>query len=1095
VAVWCPSCGIANGRDSNYCGGCGHELTKAAGAVRTADPRRLRQEARRVRPAFEGERKQVTVLFADLGGSLGVIDGVDVEDAESLLDAVVAIMVEAVHRFEGTVNEVLGDGIMALFGAPIAHEDHAVRAACAALAMQASLRRLRSDSWQARGLTPEIRVGLNSGEAIVRSVHNDLSLNYRAIGSTTHLAARMEQLAPRGSIHLTEEVLRMGRGMLRARPLGATLVKGLNEPIHTFELTGVTTRTRFQATIARGLTPFVGRSGALAALKGTLAGPLIGQNRSALVIGEPGIGKSRLCHELLRCPEASEFRVLETSALSYAAASPLSLLIGLLKSMLEIDDEDGPDEIRERVQAVFGALELDPQRVSVALELLDLPTGDLAWRSLDPVMRLRRIEQTLREALAHWCERGPAIVLLEDLHWADPDSRSFLWTLFEDPPRAGMLLLGTLRPEAVSALPALPETLQIDLHALPLDESAALIRALVGADESLNRVRRQLAEQTQGNPLFIEESARTFVDLGMLRGEPGHYVLLGTPEDVSVPAAVEALIATRLDRLPRGELELLQAAGIVGDDSPREVLRSVLGLEESEFEARCAGLAEVDLFYQTGSFRAPVYRFRHALIREVAVRRLLRASQRSLHGRVLETLEQLYSHRLAEYVERLAEHAARAEQWAKAARYHQRAAARAASRWANLQAVEHLERGIEVSLRIDPGAEREQLGVDLRLIALAPLLPMGAHERSIALLREAEASAVALDDRKRMARVFTQLGTALWVTGRYDEALHAAERALALAIELGDFASLTAARHCLGINHHARGRFRDSLEVLNQVLDSLVGPLAHRQLGWAGYPSIFARTFVISGCSLQGQLAEADRVFVEAHALAEAVDHPYSWTMLLEEYSFSQIVRGDFARARELGERSMAICEKNEVRVMYAPTAARLGAALSHCGEAERAKALLEDALARQTYRAAGHYGLVFLLLALADAQLRAGETERALENARAAEAETRAAGEHAYHVTALVQLGDVLARSAADAAEAGGVYEQAVDQARALGMAPFEALALEGRARWLAERGQAPAAAADLTLAEALWSQMNAPARLNRLAELRRSLEADPLR
>jgi len=1091
--VQCATCGASSSGTNQFCVGCGLPMRALATgrARRSLSEQGLADEAHAVVSASEGERKQVTVLFADLGASLGAIGGVDAEEAEAMLDAVVDIMVEAVHRFEGTVNQLLGDGIMALFGAPIAHEDHAVRAACAALAMQASLRRLRSRSWQARGLTPEIRVGLNSGEAIVRSVRGDLGTTYRAIGSTTHLAARMEQLAPRGSIRLTEEVMRMGRGMLRVRALGATIVKGLSEPIETFELTGVTTRTRFQATIARGLSPFVGRAGALAALKGALADPLNGRQRSVIVSGEPGIGKSRLCHEVLRSPEASTFRVLEASALSYARGSPHALLAALVKSMCEIDDEDGPEEVRGKVHAQLAALGLGSESSTVVLELLDLPTGSQAWRQLEPVQRLRKIEHTVRELLRAWCGANASIVLLEDLHWADPDSLSFIWGLFEAPPPVSLLLIGTLRPEPASPRPELPGTLLISLGPLPLEESTSLVRSIVGSDESLGRLRRQVAEDTQGNPLFIEEGAKALLELGPPENEDQQASLGKNAEPLAVPPAVEALIATRLDRLHREGLRLLQAAAVIGDDSPLEVLRAVADADEATFFAWFTELASADLLYQTGPFRAPVFRFRHALLREVAARRMLRSHRRSLHGRVVEAFERLYPTRLAEHWERLAEHASEAEHWAKSARYHQRACARAVSRRANARAIAHLGRGIEVSMRIEPSLEREQIAVDLRLMALGALLPTGDHDRIISHLYDAEASARELRDPKRIAKVLAQLGTALWHTSRYDAALEAAERARSHAAKLGDFSLMTAASHCVGMIHHARGNFGSALEALEGVVASLAGPVAVQQLGWAGYPSIFARTFVISCHTLQGRFAEAERVFEEARSLASAVDHPYSWTMLLEEYGFCQLLRGEFEHARQLCESAAAFCQEGEVLVMYAPTAARLGAALTYSGRAEAAKALIADAFARGTQRCAGHYGVVFLWLAQSDALLHTGELAQALESAERAEEATRLAGEHAYHVSALIQLGDVLLAASETRARAGAVYERALEEARALGTRPFEALALEGKARWLWGRGESERADACFTSADALWCTMNASGRRARLAELRCGLAA----
>jgi class 3 adenylate cyclase/tetratricopeptide (TPR) repeat protein len=1093
----CHACRAGLAPGAGFCGSCGAAVARAVRAGSRLPSARAASGngVARAPYSFEGERRQVTVMFADLGGSLAAIAGLDAEEAESLLDAVLSVMIESVHRFDGTVNELLGDGIMALFGAPVAQEDHVVRAACAALDMQASLGGAQTASWRARGLEPQIRVGLNSGDVVIRSVHNDLSVSYRAVGYTTHLAARMEQLAARGTIRLTEEALRLGRGMLRTQPLGPTSVKGLSRPVNTFELTGVTTRTRFQATIARGLSPFVGRAGALATLKGALADPLAGRSRSVSIVGPPGIGKSRVCYELLASAEAAPFRVLEASALSYARASPHALLASLLKAICEIDDEDSPLGIREKLQAQFAAIPEAAAHTTAALELLALPTKDSAWKPLDPVQKLRRIAQALRELLHQSCARAPTILLLEDLHWADPDSMAFMATLFAAPPSERILLLATMRAEALPDMANLPSTTRLSLDPLSFEESSALLRALVGTDPSVTSVREQLATQTQGNPLFIEESARAFVESGFLSGKPGHYLLEKEPDARSVPAAVEPLITNRLDRLSKDQLEILQAAAVIGDESPLEVLRTVLQLDSTAFEGCLGALEAGDLLYRTGPFRAPVFRFRHALIREVAYRSMLRAARRALHERALGAFESLYPDRLVEHVERLAEHAALADDWIKAARYHQRACTRAAGRWANTQAIAHLDRGIEVLGRVDASTERDELAIDLRLTALAPLLPVGNHERIAVLLREAEAFARSLSDDLRLAKIKAQLGAALWATGRYDSGMAAATEAYALSRGLGDPILATGASYNIGMIHHARGQFTESREKMRQVIDTVSGPLAHRQLGWAGYPSVFARAFLLATCALQGDFAEADRLFQEGLALADAVKHPYSKTMLLEEYGFCQLVRGEAHAARELLETALDACQEFEVLTMHAPAAARLGAALIHCGEAERGKAVLVDALTRRVHVHAGHYGTVYLLLALSEAQLFTGETVEALASARMAEQETRTCGEHGYHACALVQIAHVLSHSAGVAPnEVEETYLQAIHTAHSLGMRPYEALALEGRASWLV-RGAAPErASADFDRAASIWQNVGAPARLERLARLRSSSVASAM-
>ncbi len=1060
--------------DARYCGGCGQgleagrESSPGAGGVPGAGQWRSRGTA-------PGELGQRTVLFAVLGDwpEQGA------RAPEGLRSEALAALKEAVRRFDGTLGKLHGDALMALFGAPLAHEDHAVRAACAALSMLAAVQRLGGEGEP----RPCLRVGLHSEDASVSSGQRELAGESCGGGGKVQMAARMAQLAPPGSVRLSRAVLRCGRGMLRAQALGLTRSKGLAEPLETFELTGVSTRTRFQATIARGLSPFVGRSAALCALQEALAESARGRRCAALVVGEPGIGKSRLCHELLRSPAASARRVLEASALSYTQSLPQGVLVSLLKALCDVDEDDAPATVQQKVQAQLALLGLSAEPLPVALALLGLEPADAGWQRLEPVQRLRLSEQVLRQLLTRWCERSPCVLLIEDLHWADQDSLSFLSSLLEAPPASHTLLLATARPEAELRLPPLPQVLRLQVPALSVAESRELVVALAGSAAPALTLLQQLAERTQGNPFFIEESTRTMLDLGAFAGgaAAGEARRLA---GASVPEAVDSLIATRLTRLPASELATLQAAAVIGDDSPSEILRAVLELPEAPFRSAFQAVSDLDLLYQTGPFRAPVFRFRHALLRELVYRGLPAAARRALHRRVVQAFERLYSTRIAEHVQRLAEHADQAEDWARAARYHKLAAVRAAERWANLQAIAHIDRGIELASRLPPGAERDELDIDLRLIALAPMFPVGSHERLVGLLREAERIAQQLGDRPRQTRVYSQLGTALWAQGSYDEAMLAAERARALAQEQGDFALGIAARYCVGMIQHGRGRLPPARRALQEVVDALPEPLAQRRLGWSGYPSVLARSFLISAAALEGHFAEADRIFREGQQLAEKIQHAYSTTLLLEEYGFSQLVRGEVESARALLEQAMSTCEEHEVLVMHAPIAARLGEAWTRTGEPERARVLLEDSLVRGTYRSAAHYGLVFLLVALAEAQRTLGDVAGALASARRAEELTRRTGDHAYHVCALLQLAEVQAlHSPTQGSES---FARAAREARQLGMAPFEAQAWEGRARCGALLRERAAAATDAQRARDLWRSLQAPRRLLEMEALR---------
>jgi class 3 adenylate cyclase len=412
-------------------------------------PPYLAEKILRSRTALEGERKQVTVLFADLKGSMELLADRDPEDARAILDPVLEHLMDAVHRYEGTVNQVMGDGIMALFGAPIAHEDHAVRACYAALAMQASVKQYAAEVQRTRGVPLHIRVGLNSGEVVVRAIGNDLHMDYTAVGQTTHLAARMEQLAMPGSILITAEVFRLAEGYVQVTSLGSMPIKGLPDPAEVYEVTGAgPVRTRLQAAAARGLTRFVGRRSELETLHQALERAGAGHGQVVGVVGEPGVGKSRLFYEFAHSHRTTGWLILESSSVAYGRATPYLPLIDLLNAYFQLEARDDARRIREKVTGKLLTLDetLKPTLPAI-LALLDVPVEDAAWQALEPLQHRRHTLEAVRHLLIRESRVQPVLVVFEDLHWIDTETQAVLDRLVESLPTAHLLLLVNYRPE------------------------------------------------------------------------------------------------------------------------------------------------------------------------------------------------------------------------------------------------------------------------------------------------------------------------------------------------------------------------------------------------------------------------------------------------------------------------------------------------------------------------------------------------------------------------------------------------------------------------------------------------------------------------
>ena len=1082
----CPGCRGLNPGGAVFCGGCGNRLDGGRhGVAGVAEGVASRLDRQTSRSAIDGELRQVTVMFADLRGSLGVIQGSDPEQVQALLDAVVVRMVDSVERYGGTVNQVMGDGIMALFGAPVAHEDHAVRAANAALQMHDAVQRLDDTAWEALNLEPQIRVGLDSGEVLVRTARTELGLEYRAVGATTHMAARMEQLAEPGSVLLTDNTHRLGRGMLRTRSLGRQLVRGSSEPVEIHELVGMTGQTRFQANLALGVSPLVGREEPLTVVRTALGRSLSGASQTVVVSGEPGVGKSRLCYEALQAHSGAPLRMIEASAMSYGRHRPHGLLSSLLKSVLEVDAGDSAERVASKVARGVARVAADAPAIAEDAEpglrvLVDLPIEDRRWRRLDPAQRRRRIEETMRSLLRSICAEGPTVLLFEDLHWSDDDSLTFVSGLVEQPPGEHTLLLLTHRPDLESRWAGLPDVHTCNLEGLGGDAAQQLMGALLG-EADVAHLLRGVVEQTEGNPFFIEESARALLAEGL----DTRTAAADGGTRFEMPATVEALLAARVDRLRNEPLELLQAAAVTGDDTPASMLQRVADLSQEEFDERMAALTRADLLYETRAFRAPMYSFKHALIQDVVYNRLLKPRLRTLHGRSADTLEALYPERLGEYVERLAEHTYRAEQWERSIGYHEMASTRALRSSASQAAWQHLSRCLEMVELLPAGRGRAERSIDLRLRAMAPLVPLGEHTRTLSLLEEAEERTEALGDAARLATIHSQQSMTLWLLAQHRRAQTVAEQAVQEAAALGDSTTELATRYYQGVIHHALGELRPAVAVLRELVREFEGPLARKRMGWAGYPSCFIATFAGSALTLLGGFEEALSILERGAALGEEIDHPYSRTMVLEELGYLQLVMGEPEEARETLELAMRLCRDNDVHVMHAPIAARLGRALIATGDAARGRAVIEDALATGTYRAAAHYGIDYLLVAKAYAQLHDGDLGGALDTARCAEEEASSHDEQAYLVCGMLAQARVLAAGTPEWQGRALLHLDAtIACAAEIGMRPFEAFALEGRAAIYEGRGDADTARAEREGALAIWSELKAPARIRRLVE-----------
>ena len=714
IELPCPACGTANVGDSRFCKACGQRLSALAApppaAGRGPDsytPAHLVERILGSRTAFEGERKQVTVLFADLRGSMELLADRDPEEARKLLDPVLELMMEAVHRYEGTVNQVMGDGIMALFGAPLALEDHAVRACYAALRMQERIGRYADELQRSQGVPVQIRVGLNSGEVVVRSIGSDLRMDYTAVGQTTHLAARMEQMARPGSILVTADTIRLVEGLVHARELGPATVRGLETPVVVHELTGASpVRSRLRAAAGRGLGRFVGRGRELAELDRARATAQQGHGQVVAVVGEPGVGKSRLFYEFAR--DLSGWLVLESVSVSYGKATSYLPVIETLKAYFGVEAGEAPQRIRERV--IGRILGLDEQlrdSIPPILSLLDALPPDDPFRSIGLPLQQGRTRGALKQLLLRESLRQPLCVVFEDLHWIDIETQAALDFLVESLPTARVLLLVNYRPEYEDRWAAKSFHTRLRVDPLTSESADELLGAMLGSAPSLAPLKALLKERTGGNPLFLEESVRSLVDAGALLGEPGAYRPGRDLGAVQVPATVQALLASRIDRLAPEEKHLLQCAAAIGTEVSLPLLEGVAELSADDLQRALGRLRAAELLYEVRLFPDAEYTFRHALVHDVAYQGLLQERRRALHRRIGELMETRHGGRVAELAEAVGTHLERGEVWGRAAQHLLAAAEKSKERLAYAAALALCQRALACATR-EPGPDAER---------------------------------------------------------------------------------------------------------------------------------------------------------------------------------------------------------------------------------------------------------------------------------------------------------------------------------------------------------------------------------------------------
>jgi len=972
LALPCSACGASNPPEQKFCGGCGARLDQDLPASRFESPRAYtpRHLAERIltsKIALEGERKQVTVLFVDIVGSTSQSERLDPEEVHALMGRAIELMVDEVHRCEGTVNQFLGDGIMALFGAPIAHEDHARRAIQAALGIRSVLSPL-DEELRGKGRTGlQVRQGLNTGLVVVGSIGTDLRMDYTAVGDTTNVAARLQQTARPGSIVISGKTRRLIEGYFQLHSVGAIDLKGKAEKVAGFEvLSAQSGRTRMDIESDRGLTPLVGRDKEIQVLAEAFEKSKAGAGQIVQLVGETGMGKSRLLVEFRR-RTGDDVTWCEGRALSFGRMIAFHPLIDMLRRLYRIGETDTEEDIIEHVEHAVLALgeELRPA-LPYLLHLLGVDaSGAKAVAAMDPrLLRVETIDAVKRFFLRAAQER-PQVIVFEDLHWIDQATEEFLRSFLDDVPAARVLVLLTYRPEYSYALGQRSYQSAYYLSPLSIEESVRMGDALLANQNVPQELRALIYRKSEGNPFFVEEVVKSIQESGTLEHESDLAAAGRSFSGILVPDTVQDAIMARIDRLGEEPKRVLQLASVIGREFTSRLIEHLSDLDGG-IDAAMRELRSKELIYEKSLFPERAYMFKHALTQEVAYGSLLIKRRKDLHHLAGLAIEALYADRLVEHYEVLAHHFSRAEDWTKTLDYLLKSALKAAKAFALREALQFYEDALAAAWRLGADipvtvlmeihrarsdlffgvsdfaqsqSEADELLTLSRRVgdrtSEAGALVQGALARvwredfADGVARATEAIEVSEDAgaQSALAGALTVTGMVNAVTGQHEKADAEMGRALSISRSERDFPRQGTVLFFIGVLRGWHGRYRESVALGTEGVrmareQQLVMPLSRclwtQGIGYAGL----------------GDYEAAVGSLREGLALAEKLGDPAFMCRFQNTLGWLQIECGDLDAGLELSARSLELARRDP----HATGAERAAFTLLNEGDAFMAK-------------------------------------------------------------------------------------------------------------------------------------------------------------
>jgi class 3 adenylate cyclase/tetratricopeptide (TPR) repeat protein len=902
----CTQCNKTNPPGSKFCNECGHNLNGLIhppaldyAEPQSYTPKYLAEKILKTRSSIEGERKIVTVFFADVANFTSLAEKLDPEDAHNIMDGAFQILMENIHRFEGTINQFTGDGVMALFGAPVAHEDHAQRACHAALAIQSAVTAYGDKIKAVHGQDFKMRIGLNSGPVIVGAIGDDLRMDYTAVGDTTNLAARMESMAQPGTILGTGYTHKLAREFFQFESLGKVEVKGKEEPVDAYELKKATeVETRIEAAAAKGLTKFAGRKNTMAALMQAYDKAKSGSGQVVGVVGEAGVGKSRLLIELKKKLAKEEYIYLEGRCLHYGGSMAYLPIHDILKSYFDIKEEDQEDLINKKLaEKFFNFDERLKSTLAPFQEILSVKVDDDTYLQLEPAVKKIRTFEAIRDLLVCESENKPLVFVVEDLHWIDSISEEFLNYLIDWLAGTHILLVLLYRPEYTHQWGSKSFYSKIGVDQLTTKNSAQLVQNILEGGEVVPELKELILNRAGGNPLFVEELTHSLMENGSIQRKDHQYVLTTKASEIKVPDTIQGIIAARMDRIEENLKRIMQVASVIGREFAYRILQTIMGMRE-ELKSSLINLQGLELIYEKSLFPELEYIFKHALTQEVAYNSLLQKRRKEIHEKIGGAIEELYPERIEEYYELLAHHYTRSDNTEKALEYLCLANQKAAKVTAMEEALTYFDEAMKLLDTLPETKENQERRISLLVNQWLVFFLLLKSPEYLELLTRYEPIAVGLSNPELLGLFYFGMVPSEYWLGNFDTAIQKATKAVELCQAAGNFEGAGFAYMVMQWSYLYKGDYYKAIALKEDTL-----LMTEKQFNLRVY--MYAIAAVSYAYTWLGRWDEAVREGQEAMRIAEeySVNSAISFAAL--GLSFAYTAKGDLARGKEYAELSV----------------------------------------------------------------------------------------------------------------------------------------------------------------------------------------------